>query len=153
MTTRQGLHPTLARQLRRSGVDRPGGALQELLEHVSRSYYEADQERYLNERSLEVVSGEMQELYENLRNRTEAIHAATIEASTAGVLVVDERRHILSYNRAFAQLWHLDAMTLAGMDDRTALAAALPLLDDRGKIEALGMAAHRRASTEFSLKR
>ncbi|MBI1946549.1 MAG: PAS domain-containing protein [Deltaproteobacteria bacterium] len=122
------LHPTLERQLRRSGVDTVDPRVHDLLERVSRSYDEADQDRYLNERSLEVVSGEMQQLYEDLRTRTQAVHAATIEASTAGVLVVDEARRIISHNRAFARMWQLDAATLAGKDDRTALAAALPLV-------------------------
>ena len=125
------LHPTLARQLRRSGVDEHDPRLRALFERVSSTYRDADQERYLIERSLEVMSKEMRELYENLRQRSDAIHVATIEASTAGVLVVDDSRHILSHNRAFVDLWHLDDAALAGKDDRVALAAALPLVADR----------------------
>jgi signal transduction histidine kinase len=130
-TPPSGLHPTLARQLRRFGVDEHDVRLRTLFERISSTYHEADKERYLTERSLEVVSKEMQELYENLRQRTDAIHAATMEASTAGVLVVDDGRHILSHNRAFVDLWHLDDAALEGKDDRVALAAALPLVADR----------------------
>ena len=65
------LHPLLLRQLRKAGAD-PGEpptaerwAL--LLDRVSRSYAEADQERYTVERSLELSSAEMRALNDSLR--------------------------------------------------------------------------------------
>ena len=67
------LHPTVLRQLRKAGLDEGDARLRPFFERVSRSYQEADHERYTTERSLEVVSKEMQELYENLRKRTDAI--------------------------------------------------------------------------------
>ncbi len=54
------LHPLLQRQLKRSGVDPElyveGSSLLTLLERVSRSYAEADQDRYTLERSLAISS-------------------------------------------------------------------------------------------------
>ena len=70
------LHPLLARQLRRLGID-PDGLPHEderwasLIERVNRSYIEADQERYLLERSLDLSSTEMRELNDNLRRSEE----------------------------------------------------------------------------------
>ena len=52
------LHPLLQRQLKRSGVDpelyAEGSGLSDCLERVSRSYAEADQDRYTLERSLAI---------------------------------------------------------------------------------------------------
>ena len=65
------IHHLLLRQLKRLGVD-PAGAppsplqWQQILDRVDRAYTEADQERYLLERSQEISSREMQGLYANL---------------------------------------------------------------------------------------
>ncbi len=68
--TPKGLHPTLQRQLRRVGLDPEATptvpALPALLERVSRCYTDADQDRYLLERSQEVASREMGELHTQL---------------------------------------------------------------------------------------
>lgn len=61
-------HHLLLRQLKRLGIEvgkRPANAQQWLLflDRVNRAYTEADQERYLMERSQEIASREMQELY------------------------------------------------------------------------------------------
>ncbi len=64
------LHPTLQRQLKRVGLDLSTvaalPALPVLLDRVSRSYTEADQDRYLLERSQDVASREMGELHAQL---------------------------------------------------------------------------------------
>ena len=63
----QRLHPLLARQLTRLGIDAHAVPSQEqwrsVLERVARAYQEADQDRYLLERSQDLSSGEMAELY------------------------------------------------------------------------------------------
>lgn len=61
-------HHLLLRQLKRLGIEvgkRPANAQQWLLflDRVNRAYTEADQERYLMERSQDISSREMQELY------------------------------------------------------------------------------------------
>ena len=66
------LHPLLVRQLRRIGLDTSGAAGAPevpalLLERVSRAYTEADQDRYLLERSQEISSAEMGGLYAELQ--------------------------------------------------------------------------------------
>jgi len=64
------LHPLLLRQLRRCGIDPDGevdsAALAALMERVSKAYQEADDDRYLLERSLQISSEEMQALNESL---------------------------------------------------------------------------------------
>jgi diguanylate cyclase (GGDEF)-like protein len=66
------LHPLLLRQLRKLGIAADGAppsgdALQQLLVRVSRAYEDADQDRYLMERSQAVSSREMAELNAELR--------------------------------------------------------------------------------------
>jgi signal transduction histidine kinase len=70
-------HSLVRRQLKKLGLDDTAApsvaAWQQFLERVSQAYAEADRERYLLERSLTISSQEMQELYENLQKRTEAL--------------------------------------------------------------------------------
>ena len=95
------LHPVLQRQLARLGIGASGAAvdpalLDQLLLRVSRAYHDSDQERYLHERSLQVSSREMQQLYEELRRTSDSRAAADAERTGAivaaigdGVCVVD----------------------------------------------------------------
>lgn len=71
------MNPVLARQLRRLGLDasttpEDPEAWQKLLERVGRFYDEADRNRYRLERSLEISSHEMQDLYEQLEQRAKS---------------------------------------------------------------------------------
>ena len=65
------MHPLLHRQLRKLGFAEGAGAtaheLEALLQAISRSYGDVDQERYLLERSQDLASGEMAELNGALR--------------------------------------------------------------------------------------
>jgi diguanylate cyclase (GGDEF)-like protein/PAS domain S-box-containing protein len=75
------LHPLLLRQLRKAGLDTdapPGGAAAwaQVLERVSRAYREAEQDRYLLERSQDISSQEHAELTRQLetsRSRLESL--------------------------------------------------------------------------------
>ena len=71
------MNPVLVRQLRRLGLDPqtpPADAEQwaALLERVNSFYDNADQGRYLLERSLEMSSREMQQLYDELKERAQS---------------------------------------------------------------------------------
>lgn len=69
------MHPLLARQLKRLGLDEghPPSPMvwEELLKRIDRSYLEADQGHALLERSLALSSAEMQELYAQLKQNSE----------------------------------------------------------------------------------
>jgi diguanylate cyclase (GGDEF)-like protein/PAS domain S-box-containing protein len=76
----EDVHQLLARQLRRLGLD-PARAPQDddwhaFLRRVSSAYGDADHDRYLLERSLEISSTEMADLYEELRRTSETRIAA-----------------------------------------------------------------------------
>jgi diguanylate cyclase (GGDEF)-like protein/PAS domain S-box-containing protein len=74
------VHGLLARQLRRLGLseDRAPGSdeWQAFLRRVSSAYNDGDHDRYLLERSLEISSSEMADLYEELRSTSESRIAA-----------------------------------------------------------------------------
>ena len=71
MTDPAELHRILVRQLRRLGLDRASSpspaAWHKLLETLSTTYHEAEDERYTLERSIEMSSQEMRGLHEVLR--------------------------------------------------------------------------------------
>ncbi len=130
-------HRLLLRQLRRAGISAdaaPDAAgWQRFLGHVQRSYQEVDDDRYLLERSLELVSAEMQALYEQLRqagetalalerNRLQAIIAATGD----GLATIDAAGRILSINPAGAQLLGCSGAALIGRDFAELLPDAPP---------------------------
>ncbi len=73
MSEEPGLHRLLTRQLRRLELDRdqspPQPAWARLLSVVSATYEQADNDRYLLERSLEVSSAEMLGLHNSLSRK------------------------------------------------------------------------------------
>ncbi|HEV7557924.1 MAG TPA: PAS domain-containing sensor histidine kinase, partial [Kofleriaceae bacterium] len=93
-------------------------AWQGLLALVSRTYVDADQDRYTLERSIEISSREMQGLYQDLKRRTDselalqrhriveslAMMHAMLESATEGILVVDRDRSIVAANRRMHEL-------------------------------------------------
>lgn len=80
------IHPLLARQLRRLGLDAgsaPSPAWAELLARVGRAYAEHDQERRLLEHSQEVASQEMAGLYGELRADRDSLEQRVRERTEA----------------------------------------------------------------------
>jgi len=62
--------------------------------------------------------------------RTLSLLRATLESTADGILVVDNDGAIVSYNRKFAEMWHLPEDILASRDDKQALAFVLDQLRD-----------------------
>lgn len=104
------MHPLLQRQLKRLGLTEntlpnSAAAWQELLARISRSYTEADGERYLVERSLTLSSREMLQLYECQREESETrLEAerdrlkAVISSLGAGLCILDPDGCLVSLN-------------------------------------------------------
>ncbi len=97
------LHPLLTRQLTRLALDPttpPDGTRWEtLVARVSAAYAEAEQHRYLVERSLEVSSNEMRTLYEELSG-SQARLEAVFDSASVGLCVVDADGLIEAVNPA-----------------------------------------------------
>ncbi len=71
------LHPTLERQLKKLGMTaaelpQDAGGWRRLLDRISLTYKDSDEDRYLLERSLTISSREMQELNETVRHSSES---------------------------------------------------------------------------------
>ena len=104
------MHPLLKRQLKRVGSIDPAILLspegwQGLLERISNAYTEADQGRELLEQSLALSSKEMQQLYDDLRQTSEARlkneqdrTRMIVDHALDGVITVDEAGIIVDWN-------------------------------------------------------
>ena len=99
-------HRVLNRQLKKLGLtpDRLPESLEQwqlLLERIEQAYHDADQDRYLLERSLAISSREMQALHDNLRSRlTSELDRlrAVIDSLGAGLCLLRPDGAVLSVN-------------------------------------------------------
>jgi PAS domain S-box-containing protein len=129
-------HPVVGQLLGKVGASEaeapPAAAWRELLALMSEMYYASDHERDTLERSIEMSSRDMQQLYQDLKRRTEseraeqeAIMRATLESAVEGILVVDNDRRVIAVNKRFAELAQLPESELATRDQRALVTAAL----------------------------
>jgi len=164
------LHPLLARQLVRLGIDRaevpPAAQWNAILERVSRAYQEADQDRYLLERSQDLASAEMAELYHALQNerlqletrvsertsRARATEAHLVEAqriATLGSFSYAPSTGVLDCSEECRRLLGLESAAESPTAERL---TALVHPDDRERIRRVAdeaLAAGANADTEF----
>jgi PAS domain S-box-containing protein len=128
-------HPLLAQLLRRVGANEAEAptldSWRELLKLMSQMYYETDHDRDTLERSIESSSRDMQQLYQDLKQRTEnerveqeAIMRATLDSAIEGIMIVDNKRQVIAVNKRIAEMTRLPESELAQRDQR-ALAALL----------------------------
>lgn len=119
------MHRLLARQLAKTGLSSESAPTAEawraLLRQVEDAYDAADQDRYTLERSIEISSEEMRELYDALRASSDAAIAeknAELEESLAlargiedavadGLMAHAHDGRVLFMNRHFRRLWGL----------------------------------------------
>lgn len=105
-------HRLLQRQLQKLKLSAdlpPDGPLWEtFLASVQRSYDEADDDRYLLERSLAISSREMQELYEDLKDTSEERYRVIFEGVHDAILVETPDGQILDCNNRACELFGLD---------------------------------------------
>jgi diguanylate cyclase (GGDEF)-like protein/PAS domain S-box-containing protein len=105
------LHALLKRQLQRLGLDPEGpppdaAAWQELLERVGRAYADHDQERYLLERSQDLASQEMAQLYATVRADRDHLDARVRERTEALRLSEGRLQSLLSLSADW--IWEQD---------------------------------------------
>jgi len=103
-------HPLLRRQLRRLGLEpeaAPSPPWHELLQRVSRAYAEADQDRYLLERSQDLASREMTELYQALQAERDLLESRVNERTEALRLSEGRLSNLVSLSADW--IWEQDA--------------------------------------------
>ncbi len=133
------IHPLLGRVLRKVGAhpaELPTPETwHELLRVVSRTYQEADQDRYTLERSIEISSREMQGLFQDLKVKTEseraekdAILRATLESTIHGILVVDNERRVIAANKRFVEMWGFTDEIMESRDQRVLVTEGIKTL-------------------------
>lgn len=78
-----------------------------------------------------------------------ALLATQLEASTDGILVVDEKGCIQSYNRRFAEMWGIPADITDGRENKSALQAVMTRMKDPGSFMELiqSLDKHRRETS------
>ncbi|MBA3462539.1 MAG: PAS-domain containing protein [Deltaproteobacteria bacterium] len=150
-------HPLLSRLLRKVGVtpaEVPSAETwRALLALISRTYHEADQDRYTLERSIDISSREMQGLYQDLKRRTDteleerrkqveesyAVLRATLESASEGIVVVDANRGVVAVNRRYGEMMRISAELLSSRDHRAVIAESMKMMSDptaaRARIE------------------
>jgi len=141
-------HPLLERLLLKVGAttgEAPSDeAWRHLLGLISRTYHDNDQDRYTLERSIDISSREMQQLYQDLKKRSEsalsierhrveeslAILRATLEASHEAMLVVDMNRRVVAWNRHFVKMLNIPDEVMASRDHRRIIEHAARVFPD-----------------------
>jgi PAS domain S-box-containing protein len=126
------MHQMLQRQLKRAGLTvaaPPADAKtwQSLLEWVDRAYTEADQDRYLMERSLSLSSNEMRGLHQQLAAERDTLHTV-ICALAEGLCALDGNGCVLFLNPEAQRMLGLEGRTVLGEP----LTSLVNLQDDGG---------------------
>jgi len=110
------MHPLLKRQIAKVW---PSGAPDEarpLLALVDAAYHEADTDRGMYQRSLQVMSDELQSRYDALSDRLQERerHFRILQAVHDGVLLLDDAVRVLEVNEASSRLTGRPRLTLLG---------------------------------------
>jgi len=123
-------HRLLLRQLRRHlGSGGQERELQPLLDAISQAYHQADQERELLGRSLDLSSRELVERFEASQDQLKQLERsqsqleyslsllnATLDATAEGMLVVDSAGRLRQQNRQLRDVFALDVPLHAELD-------------------------------------
>ena len=128
-------HPLLARLLREVGAspaEAPSATTwRDLLQLISRTYQEAEQDRHRLATELEVQRKRIAESYAVLR--------ATLESASEGIVVVDAQRTLIAANRRFGELMRVPPEIMATGDHLAMVAAAVEFLpspaDEKARID------------------
>ncbi|MEL6820806.1 MAG: PAS domain S-box protein, partial [Calditrichota bacterium] len=111
------MHRLLKRQIRRakrrSGTDVPD--YEELLNVISETYHEFDNERRLKDRSVELMSREVMDLNKRVLKQSEIRVSAIMNNVVDAIITIDKFSHIQSFNKSAVGIFGLSAEEVVGM--------------------------------------
>ncbi len=122
------MNPLLARQLRRLGLTESAPpddpvVWKRLLQRIEQSYEDSEKNRYLLERSLQISSREMRDLYDELKERSEERAReqeirlkAVVDSLSDGLCTLDLDGHVTFANPSAIELLGLAPDALEGSD-------------------------------------
>ncbi|MFA5251399.1 MAG: PAS domain S-box protein [Phycisphaerae bacterium] len=139
------MNKLLQRQIKKlfGDVDSAPKDFESLFKAISDAYDGSDADRSLIERALDISSEELTGINRKLRQevsehkdtqekirQTLSLLKATLESTADGILVVDLKGKIVSYNQKFQQMWHIPDEIIESKDDSELLAFVLNQLAD-----------------------
>ncbi len=112
---REDYHPTLKRQLKRIDFSLENEtischALEMLLDKVSQTYKDSDEERYVRERAMDISSSEMRELHEKIKYEEKKLRAVISD----GICFLDEFWRVKELNAEAERLLGKSVVALKG---------------------------------------
>ena len=127
----RNIHSLLKRQIRKHLGESSSfpQELQEIFDAINNAYIQSDIDRNMLERSLDLSSQELLTANAELK-KTLSLLNATIESTRDGILVVDLTGKIISFNKKFADIWHIPSHILDSLDDSAMLGFVSDQLQD-----------------------
>ena len=108
------MHRLLERQLRRAVAADGSLDLDRLYGLVSAAYAEADLERRMTDRSLQVLQEELQAAHRQVREEAESRFAALMDNIGEAAIVIDQHGVVEGFNRAAARTFGYEAAEVIG---------------------------------------
>ena len=138
------MHSLLKRQIQKFALnDETTNTIKGFLEAVNQAYNQADSERKMLERSLELTSDDLiirnQKLKDDIEKRIKveselaeslSLQQATFNATADGILVVDTDGNIIQFNNRFIEMWQIPKNIIDSKDDNIAISFVLDQLLD-----------------------
>ena len=116
-------HSLLERQLARAARGRADGTpdLERLLDMVGQAYEEADSERRLSERALQLMENELRSANARVREEAEGLVKAVLDNVGDGVVIASEKGVVEGINKAVAAMFGANSDRLIGQNLATLL--------------------------------
>jgi len=125
------MHRLLTRQIRRYLQGSPDESLQNFLQAIDLAYQQADEERSMVERSLQLTSQELLDRNQELKDQVDEMHdtqerlshsheilTATLNASKEAILVINHDDQPIAFNHCYEELIGLSAEQIANKNGR-----------------------------------
>jgi diguanylate cyclase (GGDEF)-like protein/PAS domain S-box-containing protein len=125
------IHSLLKRQLKKllgESYSLPK-ELKDIFASINNAYIQSDIDRNMLERSLDLSSQELFTANAEFK-KTLSLLNATIESTRDGILVVDLKGKMISFNKNFVDMWHIPQYIIDSRDDSAALSFVSEQLQD-----------------------